>query len=287
MNKQIKPLIFSDMDGTLYNTSFKVLDTTKKDIDFAITKSSENFNPADFNLATGNPLFERVHNIANYLNARFIIASSGAQIYDNVEKRMILEKYIDDEVSQKIIAYAQNKKLRLIFFNSQEYFYLNCTPEELVIVKKYHFDTEEGASIVQEYKNQKIEKIAKFEFWNDTEKNPDVIADLNKIYDNIVVTHGTIEIMPKDISKGQAIEYLLKNFYPAHTLADVMAAGDSGNDISMLSICGYSYAMANSQPKVFPYAKYYTSAVEQNGLGEAIIDYLYRFDNIIKKYLLH
>ncbi|CAD7361313.1 Uncharacterised protein [Metamycoplasma salivarium] len=45
--------------------------------------------------------------------------------------------------------------------------------------------------------------------------------------------------------------------------------------------------MANANQEVLKIAKFFTSAVEQNGLGEAIIDYLYRLKNITRKYMLH
>lgn len=55
-----------------------------------------------------------------------------------------------------------------------------------------------------------------------------------------------------------------------------MAVGDSENDISMLSLVGYSYAMANSNKYVKIFAKYHTSAFDQEGVVMAIKDFLYR-----------
>lgn len=63
-----KPIIFSDVDGTLYN-DFNILDETKKDISFAQK------NMADFNICTGNPVFERMLNVSNKVNANYLIAS--------------------------------------------------------------------------------------------------------------------------------------------------------------------------------------------------------------------
>ena len=45
--------------------------------------------------------------------------------------------------------------------------------------------------------------------------------------------------------------------------------------------------MANASKDALNSAHYFTSSVEQNGLGEAIIDYLYRYKNVVKQYILH
>lgn len=55
-----------------------------------------------------------------------------------------------------------------------------------------------------------------------------------------------------------------------------MAIGDSENDISMMKVAGFSYAMDNAKLAVKKVAKYYTSDVLQDGLGEAIRDYIFR-----------
>jgi|GEM_PF-2384273 hypothetical protein len=82
---------------------------------------------------------------------------------------------------------------------------------------------------------------------------------------------------------------MLENVYKnVETSKDeIMTIGDGNNDIPMLSISKYSYAMANATQTVHEHSHFHTSAVEQNGLGEAILDYIYRLKNITKKYMLH
>ncbi|WP_261368963.1 HAD family hydrolase [Mycoplasma struthionis] len=105
----------------------------------------------------------------------------------------------------------------------------------------------------------------------------------------IIITNYGLEISPKGIDKGSAIKWMIENIYNQYDLKleDVMAIGDSNNDVPMLQIVGYSYAMANSSKQALKSANYFTSSVEQNGLGEAVLDYLYRLKNIVKKYMLH
>jgi hydroxymethylpyrimidine pyrophosphatase-like HAD family hydrolase len=60
----------------------------------------------------------------------------------------------------------------------------------------------------------------------------------------------------------------------------MMGIGDSGNDLSMLEKVGYPYAMANGSDIVKKTAKYHTTRYNQNGLGMAITDYLFRTKNL-------
>jgi len=130
--------------------------------------------------------------------------------------------------------------------------------------------------------------------YNDEKK---VKKELNNLFNlfkdidgiDITLTSINIEIQAKNVNKGEAILWLLKNVYNNININqnDIMVIGDSNNDYSMIILSNYSYAMANASNLILTSASYFTSSVKQNGLGEAIIDYLYRFKNVVKKYLLH
>ncbi|SYV89986.1 Cof-like hydrolase, partial [Metamycoplasma alkalescens] len=77
-----KPVIFSDVDGTIYK-NFNLLNATIKDVEFAIE------NGADFNICTGNPLQERMLDLGKKLNVKYLLCSSGGQIYDFQNKILI------------------------------------------------------------------------------------------------------------------------------------------------------------------------------------------------------
>ncbi|QJG66911.1 Cof-type HAD-IIB family hydrolase [Mycoplasma phocoenae] len=288
-NELIKPIIFTDMDGTLYGSDFKVMKQTKSDIEFALSINEENFISSDFNLCTGNPITERTINIANELKAKYIIGSTGAQIYDVDNNKIVVQHCIDNETTQEIIEFSLKNNIELNFFNEKVYYYAGYkNQEDLNYTLSYHFDTEEAkAKMVQKYTNQVIDNIVKIESWCDP-KYFDILEDkLKTLNVSYVKSNCGFEIMANNVNKGTGIQNVLQMFYPGHELENVFCAGDSNNDLSMFEICGYSYAMANSPSSVQTKAKYHTSSVEQNGLGEAIIDYLYRLNKTKKKYLLH
>ena len=77
-----------------------------------------------------------------------------------------------------------------------------------------------------------------------------------------VVTSGNawIDMMPPGVHKGMAIQLLSEKFHIP--LSEIMAIGDSCNDMEMLQCVGYPVAMANAHPNVKALCSYETTLVE-------------------------
>ncbi|TPR53695.1 HAD-IIB family hydrolase [Metamycoplasma neophronis] len=283
----LKPVIFSDVDGTIYR-HFELKDETVKDIHWAIK------NGADFNICTGNPIQERMEVLGDTLNARYIIGSSGAQIYDREAKKIIKSWHISNEAFLKLINIAKQNNIQTIFWDNDNYYYLFEHEQILNTICSYHFVNQNLIkSVPKLWQGEFIEPV-KIEFYSlsdfETESGAKVMYELIKELNEVTMipTNCNVEISPLGITKGSAVQWMVDNVYKKDnvTVDDVMTIGDSNNDVPMLQLAHYSYGMANASGNVFDVCKFYTSSVEQNGLGEAIIDYLYRYKNIVKKYLL-
>ncbi|WP_427902901.1 HAD-IIB family hydrolase [Metamycoplasma alkalescens] len=283
-----KPVIFSDVDGTIYK-NFNLLNATIKDVEFAIE------NGADFNICTGNPLQERMLDLGKKLNVKYLLCSSGGQIYDFQNKILIKSWNIDFLILEQLIKIAKQLNLQMFFWDNENYFYLEDAPEITTEILNYHFISEKNKkAIPKKWNHEKINPI-KIELYSIdnplSETYPQEIYQHIKHIDGIemIVTHCNIEINALGINKGSAIEWLVKNVYSKNEvkLEEIMTIGDSNNDLPMLELTNYSYAMANSTKKPLEVAKFFTSDVIQNGLGEAILDYLYRLKNIARKHMFH
>lgn len=70
-----------------------------------------------------------------------------------------------------------------------------------------------------------------------------------------------IEIMPKNVSKGNALLDLMKayNYKPEN----VAVIGDSMNDISMMKVTPYSFAMSHAEERVQKHANYIVKSVAE------------------------
>lgn len=286
------PIIFSDVDGTLYDHSKIPNQQTIEDIKFAKE------NNAHFNICTGNPYFERMRWLTKLIDVDYLISSSGAHIIDIKNDKTIYSKSIQKLIFNKILTIAKLEGIQLCFWDENNYFLLNNDSLWNDEILEYHFTNEATKKIFpQIYNNEDISPL-KVEIYskayNDEKK---VKKELNNLFNlfkdidgiNITLTSINIEIQAKNVNKGEAILWLLKNVYNNININqnDIMVIGDSNNDYSMIILSKYSYAMANASNLILTSASYFTSSVEQNGLGEAIIDYLYRFKNVVKKYLLH
>lgn len=281
-----KPIIFSDVDGTLYN-DFNILDETKKDISFAQK------NMADFNICTGNPVFERMLNVSNEVNANYLIASSRSQIYDLKQNKIIKTWPMSFENLKKILDFIKNEDVQMLFRDNENYYFTNENYYRNNEIILHHFlNIDSINKNAKKYNNEeimplKIEIYGQKDLLKRKEVNERLLVKL-KTLDNISIFNvgSHLEILFKNITKASAISWMANNIYSC-SINDVMAIGDGNNDLDMLKLVGFSYAMANANQEVLKIAKFFTSAVEQNGLGEAIIDYLYRLKNITRKYMLH
>ena len=281
-----KPIIFSDVDGTLYN-DFNILDETKKDISFAQK------NMADFNICTGNPVFERMLNVSNEVNANYLIASSGSQIYDLKQNKIIKTWPMSFENLKKILDFIKNEDVQMLFWDNENYYFTNENYYRNNEIILHHFlNIDSINKNAKKYNNEeimplKIEIYGQKDLLKRKEVNERLLVKL-KTLDNISIfsVGSHLEILFKNITKASAISWMANNIYSC-SINDVMAIGDGNNDLDMLKLVDFSYAMANANQEVLKIAKFFTSAVEQNGLGEAIIDYLYRLKNITRKYMLH
>ena len=81
-----------------------------------------------------------------------------------------------------------------------------------------------------------------------------------------------LEIMVGEASKGIALSYLADNL--GISLDEVMAIGDSENDLDMLLKSGYPVAVENAMEKLKDIAKLFVSSNENDGVAEAIEKYI-------------
>ncbi|SJZ61710.1 Cof-type HAD-IIB family hydrolase [Mycoplasmopsis verecunda] len=272
MNK--KWVIFSDVDGTIYPFPDKILSDVNRS---KIRELAEKNIP--FVINTGNPPLPKIQRLADELNVRYLSCSNGAMIYDNVEKKVLHRELINHEKAQLIWPLALKHGVTLYYMGDDQYYMYNsndATNEFLTTFNEYNDWIRDGRINSDLHKIEAYGESGKLKAFYDeclaSGLQLDIINVLNKY----------IEITNIGVSKASGMKWLCDNVFQAE-LADVMAIGDSANDIPMFKVAGYSYAMDNADSLTKKAAKYYTSAVEQDGLAEAIDDYLYRSDFELKR----
>ena len=78
-----------------------------------------------------------------------------------------------------------------------------------------------------------------------------------------VVTSGNIwiDFIVPGYNKGTALQTMMDLF--GVKPEECMAFGDQYNDVEMLELAGYGYAMSNAAPGIAGHAKYVTDSVEE------------------------
>lgn len=270
--------VFSDVDGTIYGfpdkkllekNKNKILELERKNIPFVIN--------------TGNGPFQKIQRLADTLKTRYIICGAGSAIYDNLEKKFIHVEYIDQEHAKQIFDIANKNNISLYYFGINQYYLHNHT----IDMKEFLTDfCEYDEWITTGVINKDLYKIEIYGNYKQVKLAYKKLCEVNldqKLTIMYMVSH--IEIVKKNIDKGSGLKWVSENLLGIN-VEDVMAIGDSRNDVEMLKIAGYSYAMDNADNDTKKYAKYYTSDVHQAGLAEAIDDYLYRTDYELKRTVL-
>ena len=83
-----------------------------------------------------------------------------------------------------------------------------------------------------------------------------------------------LEIIDSSVNKGVALSALAEHF--GIDQQNVMAIGDSFNDLEMIQYAGVGVAMGNARPEIKEQADIVTVTNEEDGVAEAIERYVLR-----------
>jgi Cof subfamily protein (haloacid dehalogenase superfamily) len=98
-------------------------------------------------------------------------------------------------------------------------------------------------------------------FYEEASQN---LADLSLLYS----TGYTIEICPSRVSKASGLRFLAERL--GILPAEIMAVGDSYNDISMIELAGIGVAVANAPLEVRQAADWVTASCQEGGVARAV-----------------
>lgn len=237
-------LIALDIDGTLLMSNGKISTKTLEAINKATKKGIQVI------LSTGRPVYfcDSVIGMLEFNN--YMITASGGEIrtqnMDIIERNLFKYSLIEE------LAKLGNE--------------MNTT-KRIVSTKKVfnrYKDVEDFAA----------HKWLKIEFYSTLNEKLEAIKNKLEKYDNLEVTNShpsNIEVNPKGVNKANAIEVIANRL--GIKMEEVMAIGDSLNDIKMIKRCGIGIAMGNAQQKVKKLADFVTDTNDNDGVAKAIHKY--------------
>ena len=231
--------VFSDIDGTLLNTQ-AVLDKN--------TIEAINNLPIPFYLASGR-YYKMMLPLAKELNLKTPLISANGGLVINQDGTIIKEFPIDHTVLKEILDqlyFNYMDKIGLHLYDSNKW-YCNSSTNTLFsleyrVVRCYpdyeSLDMRFASSL----------NISKFLLFSSKEICDELASDWIKKYsDKINIFHekdNMVEIFSCDAFKGAGVKEICKD--KGYDINNVLCAGDTALDLSMLEVCGYPVAMLNA-----------------------------------------
>lgn len=269
-------VIATDMDGTLLDPKGQ-LDLPR------LEKILDKLDKCDirFVIATGNEV-HRMRQLLGHLAERVVlVVANGARIFENNE--LLQAQTWDDAMVDKALAHFKGRECQDQFvvtamnggfvkegtvFTELDKF---MTPE--MIEKLY-----QRMNFVDEFDSSLFGGVLKMSMVVGEERSESVLQEINDLFDGHVRAvssgYGCIDILQDGIHKAWGLKELLKrwNLKPEQ----IMAFGDSENDIEMLELAGISYAMENAEETVKRVATKVAPANSQAGVYKVLENWLER-----------
>lgn len=262
-------LVAVDMDGTLLNEEKKVTSRTQRTVHGAIAHG------LDVVFCTGRTLCECDEIIAALPEVRYLISSNGARVWDLHENRILTEHCFAPEHSlclterllafDGLIAVFTGTRITTCKGWEQRAFDVFTPVIARHTVKYYHPD--EAQLDYAAGKHGAVEKIFCM-FVSEAERDRawDAVRDIP--CDIVVSAADNLELTEPGVNKGTSLAGLMERL--GLVPEEVMAIGDSGNDVSMLSYAGLPAAMGNADPQLKALAKLVLPTNEEDGVAWAL-----------------
>jgi 5-amino-6-(5-phospho-D-ribitylamino)uracil phosphatase len=233
-------LVALDMDGTLLNEKHEVSEANRNAIKEAQEKG------VYVVLSTGRTLKTCQDHAESLELTSYLVTVNGSEIWD--EKREIVERnFVSTELIQWMWELSKQHKTNFWAISTEKN-WSDEMPEDITGAEwlKFGFNIEDDA--VREIILKELQDKGEFEISNSSPQN--------------------IEVNPAGINKAKGLKIVCKRL--GIEMKNVMAVGDSLNDLAMIQEAGMGIAMGNAQDIVKEAADWVTTSNTEDGVAEAI-----------------
>ncbi|HFR3976217.1 TPA: Cof-type HAD-IIB family hydrolase [Streptococcus suis] len=270
-------LIATDMDGTFLDGqgSFdrerfsRILDQLEqKKIPFVI--------------ASGNGIGRLLQLCQGFENRLIFVADNGAHVYH--QGKTLIRRFIQQEETKAILEFFQGRWADVcLMLSNEENIYMQAgagvpfAGTDLPIEPAQMTAFQNRVTYLDDLSTYPVsESIHKVGLWVPEARVDKITEAFNQAFHGQLVAvtsgYGSVDILPQGIHKAWGLEQVLTNL--AITPDQVIAFGDSDNDIELLSYVGASYAMENATDKVKAVAKYMAPSHLEAGVLQVLEELL-------------
>lgn len=259
MSKKNIKMIALDMDGTLLNDAGSIPQANVQALGQALAKGIKIILVSARPACAMLPYYQQLH-----LADMPMAALCGAYIVHH--SMAIQEKAIPAVVCGKILSLFDMERDYIKAYGKNSLYVNRITDETIkyaenfnVPYKKVDFLAASPDKICRIYIPGILQKQAKLA----------AIQAVGMNHANLL--ESGIEIMPEGINKGSAVEFLCKRY--GFSAENVMAAGNEGSDVSMVSAAGVGVAVGNAIASLQKIADVVVASNNEAGVAEAVQRY--------------
>ena len=266
-------VIATDMDGTLLDSRGQL----------DLPRLEKILNRLDqrgrFVIATGNEV-HRMRQLLGHLAERVVlVVANGARIFEH--NKLLQAQTWDDAMVDRVLGHFKGRECQDQFvvtgmnggfvkkgtiFTELDKFMTSEMIEKLY--QRMHF--------VDEFDSSLFGGVLKMSMVVGEERLSSVLEEINDLFDGRVRAvssgYGCIDILQAGIHKAWGLEELLKRW--DLNPQQIMAFGDSENDVEMLEMAGIAYAMENADDKAKAVATALAPANSQGGVYQVLENWL-------------
>lgn len=255
-------LIACDLDGTLLDEDNRISERTKAAVKAAQAQGVR------FCIATGR-MFRSARQFADLLELETpIISYNGALIKDTVTENILRSAPLDISVAEQVLFYCRENDWYV-----QKYVNDNLYVKALTGYAE-RYSKRVNVPVIAEGDDfcKLLQAPDKLMLVVDPDEQPKILAKLKQVFakDVFITTSNNrfIEIIRPNVNKGSALAYLSDYFNIDK--AEVMALGDSFNDMEMIEFAGLGIAVENAAQELKEVCDFVTSSNLEDGVAFAI-----------------
>lgn len=275
MNKNRFKLICLDLDGTLLNSKHRISEMSMKVLRQAERKGIK------IAIVTGRAAYDAKYYAKMISNNAYFIGANGAIVGNVADNTIISEKTFSMKNLNILMKIVELQGLKPVLMTINK-IYINGVIDYLIHLyhlmllknkQKDHFafipNKKQLKKILKE-KDRKIHKAIFFIFNKNRRKKNEQIFRNSKELEIAVTSKVCFEVTEKGINKSYGIRKLIEHL--GIDKSEVIAFGDSENDLKMLKYVGFGVAMGNATKHIKSIADYITETNDNEGIALVLKD---------------
>ena len=267
-------MVVTDMDGTLLDEKGEFDRGRLKNILDELDKREMRFV-----VATGNEIHRMRLLFGDLLERVTLIAANGARIFDKNE--ILLGTCWSPDLVEQVLSYFEGRErdVHLVVTAENGAFVKTGTTFpmiEKVMTAEMAREFYRKINFVEALRPDDFPQVLKMSMMVEEAAAAEHARLINQYFAGrlsaVASGYGAIDILQDGMHKAWGLQQLMAKWHIQSS--EIMAFGDSENDIEMLELAGISYAMENGDERVKEVADYLAPANTEAGVLQVIEQYL-------------